>query len=313
MRPIAAMFIAGMAVLVWAPAGSAAATRAGNATVVAPYDNQSAPTPIAGGTSATSFSLKLPASASCPGDSANAGYRVQSYMVPASIDPATLQFGSVGPVPVGTGVHFRQPLFDSHTNPYANAQTAAAVHAGDPGPIINIPAFTFSVFKTGDVPAGTYNIGIACTKGQASATQLDTFWGARMTLAPAGGGGGSLTWSVPGARSPAGASSLAASTGNGNGTTAAQPDAAGGDIRTVDLRVSGPGVRSHRSAQGSKKRTSSGAPPSLGDPLGELRSLIPLPGRSPGGLVEWAVGALVVVRVAMLVLRRPSRISLGAR
>ena len=158
---------------------SGAATNAGNAEVVDPATGQ----PLASGGSATDFTLKLPADAACTGDSPNDGYRVQSFMVPSSVDPNTLQFGANGPNPPGTGASFRQPLFDTSSTPYANAQTAAAGGPGQPGPIVNIPAFDFAVFSPGQIPAGTYNLGIACTLGPADADQLDKYWTVQLTFA----------------------------------------------------------------------------------------------------------------------------------
>ena len=144
---VGAVLLAGLAsVGLWPSSGASAAGKAGDASVVAPVNNTSAPTPLDSGTTATPFSLQLPAGAACRGDSANQGYRVQSYMVPANVDPATLQFGSVGPIPVATGVKLREPLYDLNTSPFANAQTAVATHPPGPGPIINIPGFNFSVF-----------------------------------------------------------------------------------------------------------------------------------------------------------------------
>lgn len=150
------------------------------------------------GNSATSFAVTLPTGAACPGDSPNAGYRVQSYMVPASVDPGTLTFNSAGPVPAGTGAAFRQPLFAAG-NPYVNAQTAAADTPGGPGTIINIPTtFNYSVFGPADIPAGAYNIGIACTLGGPSTTQMSSYWNVTKTFTTntATGGPAQVNWSV---------------------------------------------------------------------------------------------------------------------
>jgi hypothetical protein len=124
------------------PAG-AAGERAGAAVVVR---------------DAGSISLELPSGASCPGDSANDGYRVQSFVVPAKDDPGALSYYSV--MPVGEG---RYALYDIYTNPFIQAQTAKQTRPGGPGPIIDIPAFNFAVFPAGKLPPGRYHIGIACS------------------------------------------------------------------------------------------------------------------------------------------------------
>ncbi|MBV9663095.1 MAG: hypothetical protein JOZ37_03935, partial [Actinobacteria bacterium] len=148
------------------------------------------------GNGATNWTLRLPAGASCPGDGPNDGYRWQTYMVPSSVDPATLTFDSAGPVPNGFGASFRQPLYDTTSNPVVNQVPAAASPAPGPGPIINIPDVNFQVFSPGQIPAGVYNIGIACTLGGASATQESNFWNVQMTVATgtATDGNAQVTW-----------------------------------------------------------------------------------------------------------------------
>lgn len=149
------------------------------------------------GDSATTWTLRLPANAACPGDSPNDGYRWQTYMVPSGVDPATLTFGSAGPLPAGTGASFRQPLFDTSSNPVVNQQTPAASTPGGPGPIVSIPDVNLSLFTPGQIPAGVYNVGIACTLGPASGTQMKDFWNVQMTVStatPGTGGPAEITW-----------------------------------------------------------------------------------------------------------------------
>lgn len=113
---------------------------------------------ITKGDSATPFSIRLPGKAECPGDSADGGYRVQSFLVPVKDDPGALTYRSV--MPVGEG---RYALYDIHTNPYIQSLTAKATKQGGPGPIVNIPDLSFAVFPPGRLPAGRYTIGIACS------------------------------------------------------------------------------------------------------------------------------------------------------
>jgi hypothetical protein len=138
--------------------------------------------PRAGG-SDTAFTLTLPEGAACPGDSANDGYRIQSYMVPASVDPAALAYDGNGPTPIdyGTYASFREPLFNLATESYASAQTADAKRPGDPGPIVDIPAFSYGVYSPGDLPPGGYHIGIACTLS----TDTVVVWDAEVLLTDA--------------------------------------------------------------------------------------------------------------------------------
>lgn len=173
--------MAGMAV---PAARAAAATSAGTVRVVRPTDlSTGLLVDLGSGGSGTAFTLSLPTRAACKGDSANDGFRIQSYMVPSTVDPGLLRFGSVGPQPPGVGPDFRQPLYSVTTDPYVNEQTANADRPGDPGYIINIAAFNFAAFKPGDIAAGAYNVGIACTRGPASASQVEKFWNTVFTVA----------------------------------------------------------------------------------------------------------------------------------
>ncbi len=171
--------------------GASSTAKRGEAQIVTPDDSRdpNARTPLTSGAAGTPFTLKLPSGAGCAGDSASAGYRVQSYMVSDSTDPGTLQFASNGPTPSATGANFAQGLFDAtSTASYSNAQTAKADTPGGPGLILIVPSFNFAVFSPGDILPGTYNIGLACTLGPVSSTQLKNYWNTqvRFDADPAG-------------------------------------------------------------------------------------------------------------------------------
>jgi hypothetical protein len=208
------------------PASGAHALAGGTAVVAAPGGSA-----ITAGGSATPFTLRLPSAAACAGDSAHGEFRVQSYMVPAAVDPGALTFGSTGPIPNTFGANFRQPLYGPTKSGYVNAQTANADHPTDPGTIVNVPAFSFDVFRPGDVPAGTYNVGLACTKGPASAKQLTAYWNTTMVIAASASDPAGLTWSVPGA---APVSAASAASGATTSPTLATVGAAGAAATTSD-------------------------------------------------------------------------------
>ena len=199
--------LATASVIIGGVSPASAATNNGPATI----------TPTTGD-SGTSFNLGLGSNPSCPGDSASGGYRVQSFMIPAAANvDTTLTFGANGPTAVGS--EFRQPLFDATTNPYTNELTDQALTNGGPGAISGVPAFNWgAVFDPGDVPAGSYRIGIACTLGPASGTQLVSYWSKVITVTSTGSGSGGpsqFTWDSTGAV-PA-APVLASPLGIGNG------------------------------------------------------------------------------------------------
>lgn len=157
-RVVGSMLLAwcvAVAVLWQALPAHAGGSRAGDAIVVVDPDSDQA---LGHGGSSDLFSLKLPDGASCPGDSANDGYRIQGFMVPATDDPATLRYKSIQPEGEG-----RWGLFDEYTTSYAQILTAKQDKPGGPGMIINIPRFTLAVFPPGELEPGRYRLGIACT------------------------------------------------------------------------------------------------------------------------------------------------------
>ena len=154
---------------------------------------------ITSGGSATEFTFQLPAGAACTNDSTGPGnYRIQSYMVPASVEPSTLRFNAFGLNPAGSGANYRQPLYRSASGQaYINITTGIASVAGGPGLIPTLPGFSFTStrFVAGFVLPGTYNVGIMCTS--ATGTAVDKYWNTQLTFAtsatdlPNG-----LTWEV---------------------------------------------------------------------------------------------------------------------
>ena len=152
----------------------------------APDDNGAMTLSTESGTSATSFQLGLGTNPSCPGDSATGGYRWQTFMVPASTDVSTLTFTTSGPVAAID--EFRAPLFSVGGDPVANRLTDQATGGNPAGGITGIPVLNFSVFAPGDIPAGVYNVGIACTVGPPSDTQLRSYWSTPVVVADNGSG-----------------------------------------------------------------------------------------------------------------------------
>ncbi|MGH3522505.1 MAG: hypothetical protein ACRDU4_06665, partial [Mycobacterium sp.] len=171
---------AAVAPLMSAPPAFALGSLQGAATI----KNAGGAATLLSGNSGTTFTLALPAGASCPGDSPNDGWRWQTYMVPSSVNPNTLTFGSSGPIPVAqSGANFREPLFTVPGSPVVNQQTPAASPAPGPGQIVNVPDMAFgAVFTPGQILPGVYNLGIACTLGAASGTQMSNYWNVQMSF-----------------------------------------------------------------------------------------------------------------------------------
>lgn len=145
---------------------AASGERAGPVAIV---DATAARRSLSSGDSTTVFSLLLPSGASCPGDSANDDWRVQSFVVPAGVDPATLRYRGVKPEGEG-----RFTLHLPDTAAFVHVLTGPNPRPGEPGLILALPAFTFRMFPPGTLPTGDYRIGIACTRFGETARYWDT-------------------------------------------------------------------------------------------------------------------------------------------
>ena len=281
---------------------SAAGVNSGALKVVVPPGTAAEGQPLNAGGSATPFALVPPAGASCKGDSATGSYRVQSYMVPASVDPSTLTFDSGGPIPAGTGANLRLPLFSSvGGSPFIDQTTAVATSPGGGGLLTGLPPFSFGVFGTDGptfVPAGTYNLGFACTLGAASATQQDRFWNVRMTFVvdptdqPSG-----IKWTLAAPAPPPSATSSTTSTTPATAastTSTTVAPAPTSNASSTSSTIVSPGSSSSIAVQSLAVARSSGSGSS------GLAST----GSSPLQIVVWAILLLVFGRMAILFGRR---------
>ena len=301
----AALFLVSLTQATWPNAAvSAAAQNAGNAQILAPSE-ATLGAPLASGGSATVFALTPPSGASCTGDSTAGGYRVQSYIVPASVDPATLTFGPQGPLPAGTGANLRQPLFSGAGTPIVNKTTAVASAPGGGGLLTGMPTISFGVFGASGpqiVPAGTYNVGFACTLGLASATQLDKYWNAQMTFAvdsadkPSG-----ITWTAVVGGTPATTTTTApavTTTTVASGVTTTTVKS--GTATTTTTTVAGGATTTTVKNSAVVTTTPSGSSSSSG-------LTTPATGAAPIPMAIWALLLLVFGRMAIL-LGRPVRV-----
>lgn len=124
--------------------------------------------PLTSGDSNSTFGLVLPDGASCPGDSFHDDWRVQSFLVPATDDPAQLRYGIIRADGEG-----RLALYGSNTMPFVHAMTDRSDGSGSPGRIMQPAPFTFSVWAADTVTPGRYRLGLACTLHRETATYWD--------------------------------------------------------------------------------------------------------------------------------------------
>jgi len=295
---VAALAI-GAGVVVGAQGGraDAAATNGGSLTIIDDLGGT-----LASGGSATAFGLRPPTGAACTGDTATGGYKVSSYMVPSSVDPATLTFDNSGPIPNATGnptpSAFRQPMYSNGT-PFVNKNTAIDNGAG--GVLVNLPLFSFAGvgFASGDIPAGSYNIGYACVKGTASSTQLDKYWNAQITVAVNAQDPISVAWT-----SNATPPSTTTTVGNATTTTAAgatTTTAAGETTTVLDTSTTDTSASSSSVADTTQSTTAESSTTAFVSGSG---GGIVSTGIDATKLVVWALIALVLGRLVVLIARR---------
>ncbi|CAB4701300.1 MAG: hypothetical protein F2934_10325 [Actinobacteria bacterium] len=144
----------------------AAARRSGDAEAVQAKNRLR---PFIEGTHESAFSLRLPRGATCPGDSMNDDWRVQSFVVPSTDDPGSLRYMVTGPE--GPENDARVALYTSEGRPYMNQLLGANSEPGQPAQIIELPSFSFKRLPINYLPSGEYRMGVACTDGKGVTAQ----------------------------------------------------------------------------------------------------------------------------------------------
>ena len=298
----AAMLVVTAVTLAGAPR-AAAATNAGEVSFATPAGaggpaGGGASEPVTSGGSALPIALVLPAAAACTGDSAGGGFRVQTFMVPATADLATLKFNSNGPVKPGDASGIWYPLFSTASNPLVNLLTDIATTPNGPGLISGLPLVDFLVYSPGDLPPGDYLVGVACTLGnQTSPTQLDRFWAAGLTFTAAPGDPAGVAWNVTG--SPVSTTTTTTVTDDSTTTTTT--------VGSSTSTTSPASTTSTSAGAGSSTTLGSGGvggTGGTGSGTGAGGSGLPATGVSSWMLAAWAFLLVVAGRMAWLVGRR---------
>jgi hypothetical protein len=292
---------------------ASAAENAGALEVQSAGDN---PVAITGGTGATSFSLSPPAGAACTGDTATDGYLVHSYMVPAAVDPATLTFEAIGPIPPGVGADFRNPLFAAVGQSPWSAQNTAP----ETGVLLGLVEFSFALFAADGVPAaqaavpaGTYNIGLACTLDGPSPTQLDRYWNVQVAIAHDAADPVGLTWTVVGGTTPT-TTTTTTTTVVGGTTTLPTPATTVPGVSTTSIApINAPGASTtipiggtttlpgSVAGGGGGGGTTGGS--STGSTTGTPPRALPSTGSTWVPFAFWAIVLLALGRIALLTAR----------
>ncbi len=121
----------------------------------------------------TTFSVALPVGATCPGDSANDGWRIQTFIVPAATDVPALEYGATRPD--GDTMY---ALYTTEGRPYTQVLLGQNAEPGLPGLILDFPPMSFAPFTPDLLPVGRYTIGVACSYFEIG----ERFWDAQIEL-----------------------------------------------------------------------------------------------------------------------------------
>jgi hypothetical protein len=146
------------------------ATDAGVVVVVTGANSDDA---LTEGDSNTVFSVRLPEGSTCPGDSANDDWRVQTFVVPASTDVGRLRYGATRPQG-----DFMYALYTTEGRPFAQVLLNQNPTPGQPGDILPMPALSFAPFTPDLLPVGRYTIGVACSYYETG----ERYWDAQIEL-----------------------------------------------------------------------------------------------------------------------------------
>jgi hypothetical protein len=126
---------------------------------------------VASGGSVTEFSLEPPPSSTCPGDSEHDSWRVQTFLVPSTVDPGTLVW-ALGPRSDNAIVY---SMYDTFTQPVIEGLLIRNEASGEPARMGTLPGMNFAGFvPKGSLTPGEYRVGIACTWFGATGKYWDT-------------------------------------------------------------------------------------------------------------------------------------------
>ena len=189
---------------------------------------------VLSGNQITPFTFSYTGDNSCEGDSATDGFRVNSFMVPGSVDVSQLIYTAGGPI-APDGVTFARPLFSDASNaPQFGRNTAPTTGVITGGNLLQ--PLSFAALAAGGiaVPDGAYKIGLACTLFGAT----EQYWQSLITVSGSTSDPMAFEWAF-GTVPPApvlGALTVGVGTVTGTFTAAAATPAATYTVTTVPPR-----------------------------------------------------------------------------
>ena len=122
------------------------------------------------GSQGTTITLLPPSGAACSG-TAPQGYRVESFIIDASVNPTTLTYDNLGPHAPGGALAY--PLFDTVGGQWSQKNPALT----PAGQVIDLTTINLQIFADADVlPTGDYKIGYACSLNGVAETASNRHW-----------------------------------------------------------------------------------------------------------------------------------------
>ena len=131
----------------------------------------------------TDFGLSFPTSQVCPGNGSADGYRWHTFITPTGTDIASFTWSPAGSPQNAPG--FTRNLFNAGGSGVRNQFPADS----PAGAVTNIPADlefsgggVFGPAPAVPIPAGTYTLGIACTRVTDGVIRTEKFWSTNVVL-----------------------------------------------------------------------------------------------------------------------------------
>jgi hypothetical protein len=226
----AVLMAAGSICFLTASSASAAGAGLGNVATISIPDGTA---PLTSGGSADPFTVTLPASAACSGDTANDGFHVYSYLVPKGTDVTTLTFLGNNPPTQSFGFVNNAGVY------YGPVNTAVTT-----GQVLTLPNnFEWAPLATQDgllttllANGGVWEAGLLCSNSTGMVTDN---WNTEVTFTASGTDANGFVWSTAASTTPPPTSTTTTTTTAPGGTGTTTTTAPTGVLGTTTTTAAG--------------------------------------------------------------------------
>jgi len=253
LRALAAVLMGVGALFLLLTVGASAATLNGVATVETPQDG----TLTGSQASNTEFTVVLPASAACSGDTASGGYHVYTFLDPATTSVTSISF--VGHPATGEGLYNNTGAYQGpfNTAPVTGQITTLPIDF-EFGPAIASDKLLSTVLAGG----GVFDAGVVCANSSGTVTD---FWSTQITFTASSTDPDGFVWAAAAATTTTTTTTTAASTtASTTGSTTGSTTSSGG---TTGTTATG-GTGTTAGANGTSGSSSSGSTGTSGTTAG---------------------------------------------